>query len=75
MANSKQKKSWKLSKKNNNMAYGLGAAIVIVGALMKITHIPYCGKRKSTKRDLAIRWDCKKSVLHITKFRKEGVEF
>jgi gliding motility-associated protein GldL len=41
MANSKQKKSWKLSKKNNNMAYGLGAAIVIVGALMKITHFSY----------------------------------
>ena len=28
----------KLSKKQNNMAYGLGAAIVIIGALMKITH-------------------------------------
>ena len=27
-----------ISKKNMNMAYGLGAAIVIIGALMKITH-------------------------------------
>jgi len=28
----------KLSKKTMNMAYGLGAAIVIIGALMKIIH-------------------------------------
>jgi len=30
--------AFKISKKNMNMAYGLGAAIVIIGALMKITH-------------------------------------
>jgi gliding motility-associated protein GldL len=28
-----------LSKKVMNMAYGLGAAIVIIGALFKITHL------------------------------------
>tara|TARA_B100000780_G_C21041147_1_gene417782 strand:+ start:128 stop:679 length:552 start_codon:yes stop_codon:yes gene_type:complete len=28
----------KISKKTMNMAYGLGAAVVIIGALMKITH-------------------------------------
>ena len=28
-------------KKFMNMAYGLGAAIVIIGALFKITHIEY----------------------------------
>ena len=28
----------KLNKKTMNMAYGLGAAIVIIGALMKIIH-------------------------------------
>ena len=28
----------KLSKKTMNMAYGLGAAVVIIGALMKIIH-------------------------------------
>jgi gliding motility-associated protein GldL len=30
-----------INKKTMNMAYGLGAAIVIIGALMKITHFSY----------------------------------
>ena len=33
----------KASKKFMNMAYGLGAAIVIVGALFKIMHWPGAG--------------------------------
>jgi len=32
----------KFSKKQMNMAYGLGAAVVIIGALMKITHFSAC---------------------------------
>lgn len=31
----------KASKKFMNMAYGLGAAIVIIGALFKITHMEF----------------------------------
>ena len=30
-----------LSKKIMNMAYGLGAAVVIIGALFKITHLEF----------------------------------
>ena len=30
-----------LNKKQMNMAYGLGAAVVIIGALFKITHLEF----------------------------------